>query len=294
MNSRIFTLTTLLLFFVVKISAQTPVVPTSNIPISNQLDFTILVEGERGQQQISLLADDMYYVLPHNDLFFNLELAYLPDSDNVTFFRLRCDFSPSGFGEPIDPAFFGITNPVIIPPVRKKNGGSVEPQSFTDRPIGIYPYKVKAEYVIRPTIYRATVELLKYETFADYINNSPNFTIGPTATFIIHAQNTPTPVMESTTTNSFSVLTFPNPSTNHVTFEYTREATENAISQQLPFGVTIFNDKGVQLSQHTLTSTNVKPNSTSYNLDTSHLQKGTYYFQLSHGSKTQVKTIIKE
>lgn len=297
MNSRIFTLTTLFLFFVIKINAQTEPVPTSGFPISNELKFTLLVEDIANEQEFKLITDDIYYVLPHNTLFFNIDLNYLSEVNIVTFYRLRCHFNFPNLGTPPpDPSFFGITNPVIIPPIRKKKGEIIDPQSTNQpyRPLGFYPYRLEAEYTIRPTTYSVTVELLKYDNFQDYINNAPNFTLGPTATFILNAQNSLNPAMGRNATDTFSVLTFPNPSTNYVTFEYTGEATKNVVSQQLPLGVTIFNSKGVQVSQHSLTGTSKKTNSLSYTLDTSHLQKGTYYFQLSHGSKTQVKTIIKE
>jgi len=289
MNSKIFTLTSLFLFFILKINAQ-----SVDIPISNELNFNLLVEDTSGGQEFSLHTEPIYYVLPYNDLFFNLELNFLSEVDNTTFFRFRCDFRSSNLGDPINPAFLGITNPVLIPPVRKKKERSSQfrPDRYTY--LGKYPYKVEADHLIRPFIYRVTVELLKYESFLDYIDGNQNYTAGPTATFILYAQNNPTGASESSTTNSLSVIAFPNPSVNSVTFEYANEATANTISKKLPLGVTIFNDKGIEVNKYILTSTSTKTNSVSYNLDTSQLPKGTYYFQLSRGSKTQVKTIIKE
>ncbi len=85
------------------------------------------------------------------------------------------------------------------------------------------------------------------------------------------------------------MVAYPNPSIDHLTIEYINTTNENA-----PLEVVIFNDKGVQVSQHTLINSSIETNSSIYNLDTSHLQNGTYYVQLSLGGKTQVKTIIKE
>ncbi|WP_298509351.1 T9SS type A sorting domain-containing protein [uncultured Kordia sp.] len=296
MNSKLFTLTALFLFFIIKINAQNDIYPTPDIPISNVLDFTLLVEDTANGQDFQLLTDDQYSVLPYNDLFFKIDLQYRSEIDNVTFYRLACSFDrPPSFQDPNAPDhFFGITNPVLIPPVRKKKGGKFEQVDEILRPLGTYPYLAKAEYVIRPTIYKVTVKLLEYANFTDYINNSPHYTVGPTASFILFAQNSPNPTSERSTSDAFSVTTFPNPSTKFVTFKYTREASENTISAQLPLNVVIYNDKGIQVSQHTLTSAKTKINSIYYNLDTSHLQKGSYYFQLLHRGKTQVKTIVKQ
>ncbi|WP_420570943.1 T9SS type A sorting domain-containing protein [Kordia sp.] len=292
MNSKTFTLTALFAFFSMMLTAQTPIAPTSEVPINNTLDFTILVKDGDTGQETSLVTDNIYYVLPHNDLFFNLELVYLSERDNITYYRLQCRFNQSPLGIQLDPSFFGITNPVIIPPVRKKKGTAFDSQSHTYRPYETYPYKIKSDYVIRPTIYNVTVELLKYDTFFDYINDTDNYVIGPTASFRLHAQNSPTPIMETTTAKSLAVKTFPNPSTNHVTFEYTYEA--KTAPQKLPLDVIIYTDKGIKVSQHKLISIDTKTNSSSYHLDTSQLQKGVYFFQLSRGNKMEIKTIVKK
>ena len=296
MKLKFFTLTTLFLFFIIKINAQNDIFPVPDTPISNVLDFALLVEDTNEGQEFSLLTDDLYSVLPYNDLFFNIDLQYRSEESTVTYYRLICDFDrpPSFYDPSIPDHFFGITNPVLIPPVRKKRDSDLESSVRPGRPIGIYPYKVKAEYVIRPTIYKVTVTLLEYANFNDYINNSPIFTEGPKASFILFAQNTPNAVSERSTSDTFSVTTFPNPCTDFVTFKYKSEATENTISAQFPLNVTIYNDKGIQVNQHTLNSAKTKKNSIYYNLNTAHLKKGRYYFQLSHGSKTQVKTIVKQ
>ncbi|MGH1386162.1 T9SS type A sorting domain-containing protein [Kordia sp.] len=179
--------------------------------------------------------------------------------------------------------------PVIIPPIKKDSvAASLESYHANN-----YPHIITTNYTPSETNYMVQIDLVKYDNEHDYINDFDNYTTGPSLTIHL-TTSTNSSFSPEDSTDSFSVTTHPNPSTNHIVFEYPNTSDRNSISKQLPLDVIIFNNKGVKMNQYSLTSTSSKTNNISYNLNISHLQKGRYYFQLSREGKTQVKIIQKE
>lgn len=276
MKMKIYTLATLCLFFFTKISAQNVDAVSS---IDNEIDLTLLVEDAPLGQEFRLLAEDYHDVFHEIDYInYNISLNYKSTQNVTSYFALRCHFeeilfvNPTNTDDPLKTA----TAPVIIPPVKKKKK---EPRQVSEG----YPHLAKIIYRIHPRVYQVKIELLKYKTYDDYILENDNYTVRTTKLISINAKH------DIPSNSEVSMVTYPNPSIDHLTIELINTTTEN-----LPLEVVIFNDKGVQVSQHTLVNSSTETNSSLYNLDTSHLQNGTYYVQLSHGGKTQVKTIIKE
>lgn len=270
MKLKIYTLTTLCLLFIVKISAQS-IYSTSSI--NNQIDLTLLVEDGPSRQEFSLLAEDYHDVFHEVDFItYNIRLDYQAGQNITSYFRLRCHFEELASIEPLMTA----TSPVIIPPVKKK-------KREARKPTGDYPHLAKIIYRLHRRVYEVTIELLKYKTFDDYNLGTDNYIVSTSKVIYVDARH------DIPSNRNASIITYPNPSVDYLTIQFTDDITEHT-----PLEVVIFNHKGVKMSQHTLVNSGTKTNSTSYNLDTSHLQKGTYYFQLSHGGKTQIKTIVKE
>ena len=270
-------LTTLCLFFIVKINAQST---SSTSSVKNQIDLTLIVKDSSSGQEFSLHAQNYHDVFHQIDtITYNISLDYKSDLDITSYFRIKCVFlripsatDPVGFA---DYPMLGATAPVIIPPVKKKKREARKPFK--------YPYLAKVTYPIRPTNYEVAIKLLKYESYEDYIAASNNYIVKSTKTIYINAaHNLPS-------SRNASMVAYPNPSMDYLIIKHTNTSVKNT-----PLEVIIFNDKGVQVSQHTLVNSSIETNSSSYNLDTSQLQNGTYYVQLSHEGKTQVKTIIKE
>lgn len=276
MKLKIYTLTAFCLFFSVKISAQDLDTATS---IGNQIDLTLLVEDKPLGQKFSLHADDIHNVLALNYINYNISLNYQSGQDITSYFRIGCRFDKIAYidpANPADPFFLGTTAPVIIPPVKKK-----KVRVFLD-PSETYPFMANVIYRMNSKAYRVTIELLKYESYQDYIDGNDNYSVNATKVIYLN-------VLDRVANRAASLITYPNPSIDHVIIKPTQTTAKNT-----PLEVTIYTDKGAKLSQHTLTTTSTDLNKVLYNLDTSHLKKGTYYFQLSHGGKTQFKTIIKE
>ncbi len=277
MKMKIYTLTALCLFFFTKISAQNVDAVSS---VGNQIDLTLLVKDGLYGQVFDLLAEDNHNVFHQQDMItYNISLNYQSTESTTSYFRLKCEFEVLQYTSPVIPddfPFLGVTAPVIIPPVKKKKGETI-------RPLGTYPYLAEVPYRIHPRNYKVTIELLKYHTFDDYIANNDNYIVSSTKVIYLNANH------DMPSASEVLMTTYPNPSIGHLTIEYTNTATEN-----IPLNVAIFNNKGVQISQHTLINSSTETNNSLYNLDTSHLQNGTYYVQLSRGGKTQVKIIIKE
>ncbi|WP_298417420.1 T9SS type A sorting domain-containing protein [uncultured Kordia sp.] len=278
MNLKTYTLTTLCLFFLLKINAQN-IDPVSSI--DNEIDLTLLVEDGLQEQTFSLLADDYHNVFHAQDMItYKINLKYQSTAATTTYFRLKCTFEEVFYASPGLPASFlfrGTTAPVIIPPVKKKKRDN-------RRPIGIYPYAAEIIYRIHPKNYRVTIELLKYDNIDDYLEGNENYTVNERSKVIyLNATH------DMPSQRALSATAFPNPSTDYLIIEHTTNTTNNS-----PLEVIIFNDKGVKVSQHTVTNSDIEATKASYNLDTSHLQNGTYYVQLSYEGKTQVKTIIKK
>lgn len=278
MKFKIYTLTTLCLFFMTRTTAQGISSPSE---IRNQIDLTLLVEDGPSRQEFRLQAEDNHDVYHEIDMInYYISLAYQSSEDTTSYFALRCTFETltDADGIPLVQPLMTATAPVIIPPVKKK-------KSEIQRAKLDYPYIATIPYRIHPRRYKVTIELLKFETYEDYIAVNNNHTVS--ATKIIYLDATHRISSERTAI----VTTYPNPTLDHLTITYT---SENAVPSTARTEVTIYNDKGIQVSQHSLVNTSTDIHKPSYTLDTSHLQRGTYYVQIMSEGKTQTKTILKE
>lgn len=281
MNSKIFTLTTLFLFFIIKISAQ-----NANAPIDNIVDINFSVTDGINGQYFAITSEGEHFLPSGSDFIFRINLDNSSEEDTVSYFGIQYTLTKLLADGTPGQVLRGITAPVLIPPVKKK-------KSRVDIRLEEYPFPIPEKHILLNIKYEVKMNLVKYHSREDYLDEETlNYDILPAINFDLNASLYTTAFENSL--NSFSISAYPNPSTNFVTFDYTSEAIEHAILQQRLLDVTIFNDKGIKVSQHSLTSASAKANSISYNLDTSHLPKGRYYFQLLHGGKTQVKTILKK
>ncbi|AXG68655.1 hypothetical protein KORDIASMS9_00871 [Kordia sp. SMS9] len=280
MNLKKITLTTLFLFCIFNISAQ-------NVQSAgyNNVDMLLTVADSLQYQKFELTTGtDTYYAKPFKNLFINIDLDYQPTENVTSYFRLEFKFTnPENVGN-VGTTSLGITAPVLIPPVSKKKAERKGPSnSYT------YPFTAEVEYPILPITYDVNVKLLKYATQRDYIDKTPNFKVKDSISFSLIAEEfTPNP-------NEFVVVTtYPNPITNQITIMYAESGTQNPTAAQEPLEVAIFDNTGNPVSQHTLMSTSFNDTSISYTMDTSQLQPGTYYFQLTRAGETTIKTIIKQ
>ncbi|WP_298509365.1 T9SS type A sorting domain-containing protein [uncultured Kordia sp.] len=279
MNLKFFTLTTLFFFFIVKTNAQ-----TSTTAQYNKIGITLSVEDSiSGGQSFKLTAQDEYLIFPYRSTFFEIDLEYQSTEDIVSYFGIQyklCKMNEGIIGEIVR----GVTVPVLIPPVRKKKSGFEAGARIGGRQ---YPHKIYTRYVTEYTDYFARIILVKYDSRQDYLDETNNFQEIDTVEFDLIRHTNDNLLLNSP--ESFTVTTHPNPITNQITI-----TTQNAPSPQAPMEVVIFNNKGIKVSNHTLVVFETTENSISYNLDTTHLPKGVYYYKFKQGTKTLVKTIIKE
>lgn len=285
MNLKIFTLSILFLFYIGNTSAQN----SSPAPVNDISDIVLRVEDVGNKQKFTLETDSIQYFTPGNGYRFRIFLDYQSEANNITYFKLQYSFAVIHSDGSIDDTepLQGITAPVIIPPVKK----NTTINSFSSISSGAYPHSIQSLVPLFPRNYMVTIKLFRYHERQSYMTGNNNYnTEDIDIEYTLKPYSNPAPLGRS----SFNIITYPNPSTNHIVFEYPNTSDKSTISKQFPIGVTIFNDKGVKISQHSLTNTSSKANSISYSLNTSHLQKGRYYFQLSYEGKTQVKTILKE
>ncbi|WP_046758878.1 T9SS type A sorting domain-containing protein [Kordia jejudonensis] len=278
MNLKSYTLTALCLFFMLKINAQA----TDYSPdVMNKIDLTLLVEDSVSGQKFSLLADDFHYVQILHFVNYNVRLNYQSQEDTTHYFRIRCIFedvtlsSPSHTTSLVDPLMLGATAPVIIPPVKKKK----KRQVVDSEPI--YPYLAKIIYRMYPKRYRVTIELLQYETEQDYLDNTGTTEVKATKVIFLDTLRH--------SSDRSSIVAYPNPTVDYL---YIRQTDLAAVNE--PLQIVIYSDKGAKMSQHTLTNKSTTPTEALYDVNTSHLPNGTYYVHLTHGGKTEVKTIIKK
>jgi hypothetical protein len=277
MKLKIFTLSTLFLFFSIKTTAQITHAHATNI-----VDITFLISDNHDELTFELAHKDEYLISSELDLVFRINLDYRSVQEMLGFFGLQYKIyklSPNGFRQLIR----GVTVPVIIPPVRK-NRTRISSDSEE------YPFEFLDEIVLEQTNYDVKMNLVKFHTRADYLANNDNYTMYPRISFpLIHIVND----IDTNTPDSSSLIAYPNPSINEVIIDYANATIENNSSQNLPVEVVIFNDKGIKVSTHTLIG--ISRNSrTSYQLNISHLPKGMYFYQIKRGDKTEVKTIIKK
>jgi len=276
MKLKFYTLTTFCLFFMLKVNAQITD-PVSSI--SNEIDLKLLVKDSPHGQTFSLQSEKYHDVFHEiNSITYNISLDYQSSQQITSYFGLKCHFDKINNVDPIAPAdpILTATAPVIIPPIKKKKR---EVRGYSET----YPHLAKIIYRLHSENYKVTIELLKYNTFEDYIAKNDNYIVNTSKVIYLDARH------NISSNSELSAIAHPNPSINYLTIELTQSMIGN-----IPLEVLIFNDRGIKVSQHTLTKASTPTNSALYNLDTSQLQKGTYYVQLSHGGKTQVKTIIKE
>ncbi|WP_298509354.1 T9SS type A sorting domain-containing protein [uncultured Kordia sp.] len=285
MNLKLFTLTALFLFFVVKVSAQTadPVVP---IPIDNIIDIDFSVTDGINGQHYAITTAAEHAVRSGDNFIFKINLNHNSQDSTVHYFGIQYTLERL-FADGTREIIRGITAPVLIPPVKKKNGNFEV--RIHDIRAEAYPFLIHGTHTLQNIRYEIKMNLVKYDSRADYINETNNYTrIEPAINFILDASNFPIPG------DVVSLRTYPNPSIDHVIIEQTTIATENTIAQNSPLEVVIFNDKGIKMNQLSLAHNSKKANSTLYTVDVSHLQKGMYFFQFSQGNNTQVKTVIKK
>jgi hypothetical protein len=278
MKLKIFTLSTLFLFFSIKTTAQLTHAPTNNI-----VDITFLISDNFEELTFELTHKDEYLIAPELDLIFKINLEYRSDQEMVGYFGLQYqiyEVSPSGIRRLIR----GVTVPVIIPPVRK-NRTRVSSESEE------YPFEIQDETPLRQANYDVKMNLVKFDSREDYLANSDNYIVFPRINFpLLGITDSEVPRNAS---NATTLITYPNPSVNEVIIDYANVITKNNSSQNLPIEVVIFNDKGIKVSTHTLIGVSEK-NRMLYQLNISHLPKGMYFYQLKRGEKTEIKTIIKE
>ncbi|MBC8755181.1 T9SS type A sorting domain-containing protein [Kordia sp. YSTF-M3] len=273
MKLKIFTLSTLFLFFSIKTTAQLTHAPSTNI-----VDITFLISDHHDELTFELTHKNEYLISSELDLVFRINLDYQSVQEMVGYFGLQYKIyklSPDGFRQLIR----GVTVPVVIPPVRK-NRTRVSSESEE------YPFNIYDAIVLEPTNYDVKMNLVKFHTRADYLANNDNYTMYPRISFpLVHVADLLT--NRNAPDSSSSLITYPNPSINEVIIDYANT------TQNLPVEVVIFNDKGIKVSAHTLIG--VSGNSrTLYQLNVSHVPKGMYFYQIKRGDKTEVKTIIKK
>lgn len=281
MKLKTFTLTALFLFFLIKINAQNPYASTDNI-----VDINFLVTDGINGQNYEITSENEHYVPSGSNFIFRINLDNSSIEDSVNYFGIQYTLTKLLSDGTPGEILRGITAPVLIPPVKKKKAREgIRPEE--------YPFLIHGKHTLLNIRYEVKMNLVKYRSRYDYLNETNGYDrLLPGITFYLNASFS-TAAFENSS-DSFSVLTYPNPSTNFVTFDYTHEATANAVLQQRPLDVTIFNDKGIKVSQYSLANSSTKTNRVSYSLNISHLPKGRYYFQLLHEGKTQIKTILKK
>ena len=280
MNLKIFTLTTLFLFFIGNTSAQT-VIQSPADDISN---MTLLVEDISNRQTFTLNTEAIHHFTPGNDYGFRVLLDFQSETRNVTYFRLGYTFAvlkPDGTIDHSEP-FMGVTAPVIIPPVKRNIINNY-------RPIGLYPYFIHNTVPLFPQNYRVTITLYRYQNLQDYLEGNENYTEGSSTQYTLK------PFSGSTSAGrSATVTTYPNPSTNYVSIEYTPTASSTIPSKQNPIQVNIFTKQGIKVKSYNAINSSTKNGNALYTINTSQLPKGMYFFEIINGKNTQIKTVIKE
>lgn len=283
MNSKFLTLSALLLFFTITINAQNQHNEQhQHHASSNLINFSLLVNDASNAQGFQLIAEDEQLISRNGRVNFNMKLDYESAIDTVTYFRLGYRFFSIHNGM-IGDLQFGVTAPVIIPPVRKKNK-SLQ-RNFN------YPFRFKSDFIPVDGSYFVTIDLVKYETREDYLNDTGVKIPGPSITFKLITVNT----QGSEGRSNFSVKTYPNPSTHEVIIEYLNTSSNDIPSKNTPLELVIFNNKGIKVSNHVLEPfLQEGSKSALYYLDVTHLFKGVYYCKLKHGKDVFTKTIVKE
>jgi hypothetical protein len=279
MNLKLFTLTTLFLCCFFKGNAQ---IVQTGTPF-NEVDLLLKVKDSADTQKFELLTGaDTYYSIPTDSLAMNIDLDYGATQNVTSYIRVKFKFTPDQIEGSVDNILRGITTPVLIPPVKKKKGEGNRPLNNVG-----FPFTTKAGYNILNINYTVTAIALKYNTQEDYMeNNIENARDVASVNFsFITAAAVPI------TNEAVVITTFPNPITDHITIKY---AVGSGGIQDVPLDVSIFDNNGIFVSQHTLTSSNIDATSISYYLDTSQLQAGIYFFQLVRNGGTTTRTIIKQ
>lgn len=279
MKLKIFTLSTLFLFFSIKTTAQVTHAPASNI-----VDITFLISDNNDDLTFVLTHEDEYLISTELDLVFRINLNDQSELDMVGFFGLQYDIYRVSLDGLLRQHIRGVTVPVIIPPVRKKRVRSSESEE--------YPFEIRDQTDLVQANYEVKMNLVKYHTRADYLANNENYTAYTRIGFLLIA--TVNHITSSRNAPDLpSLIAYPNPTLNELVIEYSKTTPKNNFSQNVPVEVVIFNDKGIKVSTHTLTVVSGN-NRMSYQLNTSHLPKGMYFCQIKRGEKTEVKTILKE
>lgn len=282
MNLKIFTLSTLFLFFIGNLNAQNP-----SSSSENTAEIMLSVRDVEGNQEFTLETDDLQYFTIGNEYSFKILLNYESEILTTTYYRLQYHFATLNLDGSINQSIplRGTTAPVIIPPVKK---------SFANeyRPINIqYPYIVHSVVPLFPVNYSVTVSLCRYDNLHDYLGNiNGDCSRGPEVTYILLGQRA------NVSTHESHVNTYPNPSTDRVTISYTDiNTSKNTVAiRPKPIQLRIFNKNGRLISSKTITSYNVKNDELLYDVDISDLPKGMYFFEITHEKSKTVKTILKE
>lgn len=285
MNLKMFTLTLLYLFSFTKIHAQSTEAPNPN---TNKVKLLLIVKDALMSQTFSLATDEIQNAIPHQSIRFTMDLKYQSLQDEVSYFRLKYEFFIPNKNGTIGLPAFGITAPVLIPPVKKKKERD-ELNKDRDGKNG-FPFTfIVLDELIEPEEYLVRISMYKYETYDDYILGNQAFTEGPVCEFILSATEA-APIPDT----PVNVVTYPNPVINTLNIVYADTNTNNSTTPQHPLEVTIFNHQGFFVSQYSIANAATTSNSSSYHLDVSHLPTGTYYCELTRNGETTIKTIIKQ
>lgn len=277
MNLKHFTRTALLLFFCLNTTAQ-----VTNTTVENTADIRFLIADDIQDIQYVLSPGKSSYAMNSGiPITFKISLDYRSELDFAGYFGIQYiiyKIAPNGF----DRTFVkGVTVPVLIPPARKTKTRN------TVKALEEYPFKILDDTALDDADYEIKMNLVKYDSQQDYNSNNYNFIPFPPFTFIIR-----TVTFDQAARHGNMFRTYPNPSANQLIFQFPTIIETSKKAKLLPIEVTLLDDNGNELSQHTLNA-KLENKKAQYVLDISQLQKGRYFYQLKRGGKSYTKPFLK-
>ncbi|WP_298509361.1 T9SS type A sorting domain-containing protein [uncultured Kordia sp.] len=280
MKLKLFVFTTLLaFFFILKTTAQNSTAPADN----DFIDINLKVTDGSQNQDFKISTESKHSLPNKTNIAFKIHLDYLSTEDTTSYLGIQYEIFERLVDGSVGGTLKGLTAPVLIPPVRKK-------KSRVENKDKSFPFSIIDTTQIAANMrYKIVMNIAKFDSQDDYEdhknnNNNTNYEIISLISFDI---NTYTANAER---DPFLVTISPNPVTDYITIQHTKTSIEKSLLPKVTLEVRIFNDKGVKVSEYSLTDTENAP----YTLDISQLQKGVYHCQLSNGTETQVKTIVKQ
>jgi len=235
MNLKTITFSALFLFFIGNTSAQTT--SASNSDIAN---ITLSVRDILGVQNFILETNSIQYFRPGNEYRFKILLNYESEINDTAFFRLTYSFDVPNFNGTLadyQALMLGTTVPVIIPPVKKNIASEYRPAGEQ------YPHTVISLVPLFPIDYNVTLKLCRYDSFEDYVAENGNCTESSSVTYELKAQR----ASSTSTTDSYTIKTYPNPTTDLVVIEYINTATKSVSLLKTPIQITIFNKEAIKV-----------------------------------------------